>query len=64
MATAHVTFNSDDTVTIRVGRHVEHIDASTKTKVELFDAIKWAAISKGARISDVKLTELIFNRHG
>jgi hypothetical protein len=38
---------SHGVVTVRVGRMVEHISAAGKTPEELYDAIKWACISKG-----------------
>jgi hypothetical protein len=34
-------------ITVRVGRMVEHIDGRGKSNNQLYDAIKWAAISKG-----------------
>ena len=51
--------NADGTVTVRVGRMVEHIDPDGKSKGELFDAVKWALISKGATLSDIQITEAL-----
>ena len=48
-----------DTVTVQVGRDVEHITTTGKTKAQLFDAVKYAAISKGANLSDLTLAEII-----
>lgn len=59
MANLQITMNSDNTVTVRVGRAVEYIGMDGKTKGQLFDAIKYAAISKGAVVSDIKLTEIL-----
>lgn len=57
-----ISFNADDTITVRVGRSVEHISIGSKTKAEIFDAVKWAAISKGAVISDIALVEILIER--
>lgn len=59
MASLQVTFNADNTVTIRVGRQVEYISLYGKSKAQVFDAVKYAAISKGAVISDIQLTEIL-----
>jgi len=58
-ATVTVRHNKDGTVTVRIGRAVEHFDATTKTKGELFDAVKMAVVSKGVRISDITLIEML-----
>jgi hypothetical protein len=57
-----ISFNADGTITVRVGRSIEHIGIEGKTKAEIFDAVKWAAISKGATISDIALTEMLQKR--
>lgn len=49
--------NRDGTITVRVGRAVEHVDPNGKSKAELFDAVRWALISKDAPISEVQLAE-------
>jgi len=54
-----VISNRDGTLTVRCGRAVEHIGTSGKTKGEVFDCVKWAAISKGATFSDAALIELL-----
>jgi hypothetical protein len=61
VAQLRVIFNSDRTVTIRVGRQVEYIGIEGKTKAQLFDAVKYAAISKGANVSDIQLVELLYH---
>jgi hypothetical protein len=60
MAALRVTFNKDGTVTIRLGRAVEHISPVGKTKAQFFDAVKYACISKGASLSDIHLTEILW----
>lgn len=59
MSALRVSINADHTITVRVGRAVEHIDIYGKTKAQLFDAVKYAAISKGATVSDITLTEIL-----
>jgi hypothetical protein len=59
MAALKVIRNPDATITVRVGRAVEHISTGDKTKAQLFDAVKYAAISKGAVVSDVQITEML-----
>lgn len=59
MAALRISRNADGTWTVRVGRAVEHVDGRDKTKPELFDALLWAARSKGASIPDVALAEII-----
>jgi hypothetical protein len=59
MAALIVRTNRDGTVTVRVGWAVEHISADSKSKGDLFDAVRYAAISKGARVSDVALAETL-----
>jgi hypothetical protein len=59
MADLKVRFNKDETITVRVGRYVEIIDAAYKTKEQLFDSVKYVAMSKGAILSDIKITEII-----
>jgi hypothetical protein len=49
---------SQGIVTIRVGRMIEHIDGRGKTADELYDAIKWAAISKGVSKDHVELRRI------
>lgn len=49
--------NADGTLSVRVGRAVEHIDPAFKSKSQVFDAVKYAVISKGGRLSDIQITE-------
>jgi len=44
-------------ITVRVDRLVEHVDTTYKDKGQVFDAVKYAVLSKGGRLSDVQLTE-------
>lgn len=62
MPSARISHNADGTITVKVGRMVEHIDPLGKDKGEVFDAVKTAAFSKGARVSDITITEILFNR--
>jgi hypothetical protein len=45
--TYSIRAHKDGTITVKVGRQVEHISSQDKTPEELWQAIKWAAISKG-----------------
>ena len=58
MAQLKLTLNADETLTVRVGRDVEHISVD-KSRGELFDSVKYLAMSKGARLSDVEITEAL-----
>lgn len=49
--------NADGTITVRVGRSVEHIDTFGKTKAQVYDALRWALISKNATLSEIQITE-------
>lgn len=60
MAAIKIINNADGTITVRVGRAVEHIDPRSKTKGEVFDAVKYAAISKGATLSDLSVIEILY----
>lgn len=55
----NVKRNRDGTITVRVGRAVEHFSTDGKTKAQVFDAVKWAVISKGAHLDDITLTEIL-----
>ena len=37
MPAARILFNKDNTITVRVGKAVEHIGRDGKTKAQLFD---------------------------
>jgi hypothetical protein len=51
---------TDGTIKIRVGRQREYIGSGGKTKAEIFEAIKWALISKGVYVSEARLTEDLY----
>ena len=51
--------NADSTLTIRVGRDIENISTEFKTHAQVFDAVKYAIISKGVNMDDVTIVELI-----
>jgi hypothetical protein len=53
----------DDVITIRVGRAVEHVDTFGKDKAQVFDAVRWALISKGASLSEIQITEELQRLH-
>lgn len=59
MAALKVIRNRDNTITVRVGRQRESISLDGKNKAQVFEAVKWMAISKGAVVSDVQLAELL-----
>lgn len=59
MARLKIITNADGTITVRVGRAVEHVSTQYREKGEIFDAVKYAAISKGAIVSDVELTRML-----
>lgn len=47
MASLKVIRNADQTVTVRYGRKVAHVDVRGKTRDEAADAVRWAAIGIG-----------------
>jgi hypothetical protein len=49
----------DGTLTVKVGRAIEHFDTTVKSKSEIFDAVKWSMISKGISMDNIALTELL-----
>ena len=50
---------ADGTIGVKVGRQVEAISVTDKSKYELFEAVRWAIISKDYPITEVELTELM-----
>jgi hypothetical protein len=48
-----------NTVTVRVGRAVESITRDYKSRAELVEAVRWAAISKGVRLPDLEVAALV-----
>lgn len=56
---AQVYQNKDGTWTVRVGIQVEHINGFGKTPGEIFEAIRYALISKGVVLEDVELIEMM-----
>jgi len=51
--------NADNTLTVRIGSQVEHISLDGKDKAQVYDAVKWAIISKGVNLDSVDLIELL-----
>jgi hypothetical protein len=56
--TLHLKRNRDGTLTLRVGRAVEHVSGD-KSKAELFDIVRYAAYSKGVHLDDIEVIELL-----
>ena len=48
---------TDGCITVRVGRAIEVVSTTAKSKTEVFDAVRWALISKGVPVSEVTLTQ-------
>lgn len=59
LKTLVVTKNSDQTITVRSGRMVEHFNAADKTKEEIFDWVKWIAITHRIVLDDIQITEIL-----
>lgn len=58
--TYSLRLTSDGTVEIKVGHMREYVGLLFKEKWEVFDAVKYALISKGAFVSDARLTEDLY----
>jgi hypothetical protein len=56
---ASLRANRDGTITVRVGRNVEHISRDGKTHGELFDCVKYALISKHVCLPDSEIVALL-----
>jgi hypothetical protein len=56
--TFNIRRNTDGTITVRVGRHVEHI-STDRGKAETYDSVKYALISKGVNLTNVSLIEIL-----
>jgi hypothetical protein len=59
MAELKLSYNADDTITVRVGKARETISIDGKSRGQLWDAVRWSAISKGANLSPVEVTEAL-----
>lgn len=57
--TISIKKNADRTYTVKVGKAIEHIGTDGKDRGQIFDAIKYAAISKGVYLRDPELVELL-----
>jgi hypothetical protein len=53
--TYHLRLNADGTITVRVGCSVEYITMRDRSRTDVFDAVKYALISKDAYISEERL---------
>jgi len=60
LKTVKVKRNADGTYTVRVGRAVEHF-SDYHDRARLFETIKWSILSKGVKINDEMLEEMIFD---
>lgn len=60
MARISVRKNSDGTITVRVGKAIEHVDPRFKEKGQAFDCVKYALISKGASFEDISVAEMLW----
>ena len=56
----NLNLNKDNTLTVSVGKSVEHISLQDKTKAQIYDQVKYACISKDVNLSEASLTELIY----
>lgn len=59
--TVTIRKNRDGTYTIRVGRQVEHISTEAKSKTQIFDAIRYAIMSKGVYLSEIDVATLMYD---
>jgi len=51
---------NNNTIAVRVGRHREYVGIDGKTKGQIFDAVRWALISKNVVVSEARLTEDLY----
>ncbi len=56
--------NADKTLTVRVGRALEHIGLDGKTHGQVFDAVRYAIVSKGASLPEIEIAELLYQATG
>jgi len=49
----------DGVLTLKSGRAIEHIGTDGKTRGQIFEAVKYAAISKDFHLPDVEIVELL-----
>ena len=61
LKTVTIKHNADHTITVRVGKAVEHITTASMDHAKVFDAVKWAIISKGVYLKDVEIAEILWN---
>jgi len=55
--TYSLVVTKDRTVRVKVGRQREYVSMDNKSKGELFEAVKYALLSKDAFISEIRLIE-------
>ena len=59
--TVTIRQNADSTITVRVGKQVEHITTASMEHSKIFDAVKWAILSKGVRLTDIEIAEILWH---
>lgn len=57
--TVKLRANADRTLTVRVGRHIEHVGLDGKDRGQVYDAVRYAAITQGVNLAAPDLTELL-----
>ena len=57
--TVKVRRNADGTMTVRVGRSVEHISTDARSHAQVFDAVRYAIISKGIYLPEHEVAALL-----
>lgn len=56
----NLRLNADGSLTVKVGRLVESVQVAYRSKSEIYDAVKYALISKDSFISDERLTRDLY----
>lgn len=57
--TFNIRRNRDGTITFRFGRYVEHIGIEGKGFLQIYESIKYAAITAGLSLTDSHVEELL-----
>jgi hypothetical protein len=52
--------NRDGTLTVRVGRAVEHVSTEARSHGQVFDAVRYAIISKGVYLPEHEVASLLY----
>jgi hypothetical protein len=59
-ATFNVRKNTDGTLTIKVGRKIEHFTIEGKSRAELYDLIRYAAIGAGVFLTKDGIEDILY----